>query len=89
MGPPGSSVHGILQARILEWVPLHSAGDLPNLGVSYTAVRFLLSELPGKPGSINSWLGMRAMRKVQQGMGNGALEARVAILLYLIFFNFI
>ena len=24
--PPGFSVHGILQARILEWV----AGDLPN-----------------------------------------------------------
>ena len=26
--PPGSSVHGILQAGILEWVP--SPGDLPN-----------------------------------------------------------
>ena len=28
--PPGSSVHGILQARILEWVVIPSAGDLPN-----------------------------------------------------------
>ena len=25
--PPGSSVHGILQARILEWVPFPSPGD--------------------------------------------------------------
>ena len=32
---PGSSVHGILQARILEWVamPPHPPGDLPNLGI--------------------------------------------------------
>ena len=32
---PGSSVHGISQARILEWValPFHSPGDLPDSGV--------------------------------------------------------
>ena len=29
---PGSSVHGILQARILEWVAISSSGDLPNQG---------------------------------------------------------
>ena len=28
---PVSSVHGILQARILEWVATPSPGDLPNL----------------------------------------------------------
>ena len=28
---PGSSVHGILQARILEWVAVPPPGDLPNL----------------------------------------------------------
>ena len=34
--PPNSSVHGILQARILEWVALPSSkalGDLPVLGI--------------------------------------------------------
>ena len=31
--PPGSSVHGILQARILEWVPCSPPGDLPNPGI--------------------------------------------------------
>ena len=30
---PGSSVHGILQARILEWVPFPFPGDLPDSGV--------------------------------------------------------
>ena len=29
----GSSVHGILQARILEWVALPSSGDLPDPGI--------------------------------------------------------
>ena len=29
---PGSSVHGILQARILEWVTFPSPGDLPDPG---------------------------------------------------------
>ena len=28
--PPGSSVHGILQARILEWVSMPSSGYLPD-----------------------------------------------------------
>ena len=28
--PPGSSVHGISQARILEWVAFPSSGDLPT-----------------------------------------------------------
>ena len=32
-GPPGSSVHGILQARILEWLPCPPPGDLPNPGI--------------------------------------------------------
>jgi len=28
--PPGSSVHGILQARIFKWVAMPFSGDLPN-----------------------------------------------------------
>ena len=31
--PLGSSVHGISQARILEWVAIPSPGDLPNPGM--------------------------------------------------------
>ena len=30
---PGSSVHGISQARILEWVVISSSRDLPNPGI--------------------------------------------------------
>ena len=38
--PPGSSVHGILQARILEWLPFSSPGDLPDPGIES---KFLMS----------------------------------------------
>ena len=31
--PQGTSVHGSLQARILEWVPFPSPGDLPDPGI--------------------------------------------------------
>ena len=30
---PGSSVHGILQARILEWVAIPFSRDLPDPGI--------------------------------------------------------
>ena len=35
---PGSSVHGILQARILEWVTMPSSGDLPDPGFKPTSL---------------------------------------------------
>ena len=31
--PPGSSVPGILQARILEWLPRPPPGNLPTPGI--------------------------------------------------------
>ena len=50
---PGSSTHGILQARILEWVAFPSPGDLPDLGIEPRSPALqadtLPSELPGKP----------------------------------------
>ena len=49
---PGSSVHGILQARILEWVaiPFSRRSSQPRDGtqVSHIAVDFLPSQPPGK-----------------------------------------
>ena len=34
--PPGSSVHGIVRARILEWVAMPSSRDLPDPGIEPT-----------------------------------------------------
>ena len=38
--PPGSSVHGILQTRILEWVAMPSPGDLPDPGIECTSLTY-------------------------------------------------
>ena len=52
-GPPGSSVHGILQARILEWVAMPSSrGSSRPRGeprCPASQVGSLLSEPPGRP----------------------------------------
>ena len=51
--PPGSDVHGISQARILEWVAIPSPGDLPDPGFKPAspalASSFFTTERPGKP----------------------------------------
>ena len=51
--PPGSSVHGDLQARILCGLPCPPPGALPNPGIEPRTpalqVDSLLSEPPGKP----------------------------------------
>ena len=49
--PPGSSVHGILQARILQWVSFPSPVDLPDPGIETRSPALqadsLWSEPPG------------------------------------------
>ena len=51
-GSPGSSVHGILQARILEWAAIFcSPGDLPYPGIKGRSpalqTESVVSEPPG------------------------------------------
>ena len=56
--PPGSSVHGILQARILEWVVMPSSrgSSQPRdrTCVSWIASGFFTTEPPGKPNLFHS-----------------------------------
>ena len=51
--PPGPSVHGILQARILEWVANPSPGYLPDPGIKPGPLALqegsLLPEPPEEP----------------------------------------
>ena len=50
--PPGSSVHEILQARIMEWVAVSFSRDLPHPGIEPSSPALqadsLLSQPPGK-----------------------------------------
>jgi len=49
--PPGFSVHGILQARVLEWLPFPLPGNLPDPRIEPQSPELkadsLLSELEG------------------------------------------
>ena len=47
--PPGSSVHGILQAKILEWVAMPSSTEFSQPRSPTLQKDSLLSEPPGKP----------------------------------------
>ena len=44
--PPGSSVHGIFQARIVERLPFPSPGDLSNPGTTPTSPAWKADSLP-------------------------------------------
>ena len=46
---PGSSVHGILQARILEQVAIHFSGDLPDPGIESVSCALQADSLPSEP----------------------------------------
>ena len=46
---PGSSIHGILQARILEWVSFPPSGDLPDPGIKPRFPALEVDSLPAVP----------------------------------------
>ena len=47
--PSGSSVHGLLQARILEWVAIHFCTDRPEPGIELGSPALQAYSLPSKP----------------------------------------
>ena len=81
--PPGSSVHGILQARILDWVAIPSSRG-PNPRIPKPRIKprspalqadSLLSEPPGKPkntgvGSLSLLQGIFLTQESKQGLLN-------------------
>ena len=65
--PPGSSVPGILQARILEWVAMHSfrgpsqSRDQTHISCSSCITgRFFTTEPPGKPMPLSRFIHIAA-----------------------------
>ena len=63
-GPPGSCIHGVFQARILEWVAITFSEDLPHPGIEpmfpvspALQVDSLPAEILGKPPRIQFRVG--------------------------------
>ena len=46
---PGSSIHGIFSARVLEWVAIPSPEDLPNPGIEPGSPALQADALPSEP----------------------------------------
>ena len=65
--PPGSSVHEIFQARILEWVAVPSPGDLPNPGIK-----------PGSPALQADYLPTEPQGKPKGGIGGREFYSKKA-----------
>ena len=63
--PPGSSVHGIFLARILEWAATSSPGDLPDPGIEPVSLALQANSLPlepsEKPDDICEKLGKKSL----------------------------
>ena len=64
---PGSSVHGIFQARILEQVAISSPGDRPNPGVKPVS--------PASPALAGGFFTTSATWEAQSGKDHEASQA--------------
>ena len=47
--PPSSSVHGILQARTMEWIAIPFSSDLPDPGIEPRSPELQADSLPHDP----------------------------------------
>ena len=79
--PPGSSIHGISQARILEWVAISFSRGFSwsrdRTHVPCMADRFFTSEPPGKPSIVFCASDLPSSLLMQVGMtGAGGLFLR-------------
>ena len=70
--PPGSSVHGILQARILGGLPCPPPGDLPNPGIKPVSPALWVDSIPlsrwGSPSLYTDWLVLEDWLTELQGL---------------------
>ena len=64
--PMGCTVHGILQARILERVPFPSPGDIPDPGIKSGSPAFQADSLPAEPQGKPQNTGVGSLSLVQQ-----------------------
>ena len=64
--PMDHAVHGILQARILEWVAFSSPGDLPNPGIKSRSPTLQIDSLPAEPQGKPKNTGMGSLSFLQQ-----------------------
>ena len=75
------AVHGVLQARILEWVSFPSPGDLPNPGIEPRSPTLQVDSLPAEPQGKSKNTGVDSLSLLQwifptQELNRGLLHCR-------------
>ena len=60
------TVHGILQARTLEWVAFPFSGDLPNPGIEPRSHALQADSLPAEPQGKPKNIGVGSLSVLQQ-----------------------
>ena len=77
---PGSSVHGILQVWILEWVAILFSRDLPGLGIESGSpglqAESLLPEPPGMPSLF--WQRIKLLKTLSLQSSSSELSAMLS-----------
>ena len=63
---PGSSVHGILQARILQWVAILFSRGSSRLGIKPTSPALQADSSPSEPGGCK-WLNIMLIHNLVSG----------------------
>ena len=85
--PPGSFVHGIFQARILEQVAISYSGDLPNWGIEPESLAspelvggFFTAESAGKPSrALTVYNTSNNCSDAFSGIGRGGLSRHLSL----------
>jgi len=75
------TIHGILQARILEWVAFPFSRDLPNLGIEPRSPTLQADSLPAEPQRKSKNTGVGSLTLLQwvfqtQEYNRGLLHCR-------------
>ena len=88
---PGSFVHGILQARIQEWVPFPFSRGFSNPGIEPRSLTLQADSLPSEPPGKPKNTGMGSLSLIQgifptQESNQGLLHCRwILFFIYIIF----
>ena len=64
--PWTTHIHGILQARILEWVTIPFSGNLPNPGIEPSSHTLQADSLPAEPPGKTKNTGVDSLSLLQQ-----------------------
>ena len=78
------TVHGVLQARILEWITVPSPGDLPNPGMEPRCPTLQGNSLPAEPQGMPNNTSMGSLSLLQQvfpsqELNQGLLHCRLIL----------